>query len=69
MVSYFEWLQNLSNDYWCLEVVEKKLELMLEQTFAEFLKLKKHHQNVTNRSLVYKIGLDNLLNAYEVKKL
>jgi len=69
VVSYFEWLQNLSNDYWCLEVVEKKLELMLEQTFAEFLKLKKHHQNVTNRSLVYKIGLDNLLNAYEVKKL
>jgi len=67
VVSYFEWLQNLSNDYWCLEVVEKKLELLLEQTFAQFLKLK--NDKATNRSFVYKIGLDNLLNAYEVKKL
>ena len=67
IVSYFEWLQNRSNDYWCLEVIEKKLELMLEQTFAEFLKIKSPKS--TNRSIVYKLGLDNLMNAYEVKKL
>ena len=66
IVSYFEWLQNRSNDYWSLEIVEKKLEKMLEQTFLKFLELK--NRKTTNRSVVYKLGLDNLLNAYEVKK-
>ena len=66
IVSYFEWLQNRSNDYWTLEIVESKLERMLEITFMRFLNMR--NRNITNRSLVYKIGLDNLLNAYEVKK-
>ncbi len=69
IVSYFEWLQNRSNDYWSLETVEKKLEDMIHKTFNIFLELKNKNPSTTNRSLVYKIGLDNLLNAYEVKKL
>lgn len=67
IVSYFEWLQNNSNDYWSLETVEKKLEKMLEKTFQEFLKLKQEHRQCTNRSLVYKLGLDNLINSYNIK--
>ena len=68
IVSYFEWLQNRSNDYWCLETIETKLEIMLDQTFSKFINLKNKYHNTTNRSLVYKLGLDNLINAYEVKK-
>jgi len=68
-VSYFEWLQNRSNDYWGLETVETKLEIMLEKTFNRYLALRGLYGNkVTSRSLVYKLGFDNLLSAYEVKK-
>jgi len=69
IVSYFEWLQNRSNDYWGLETVETKLEIMLEKTFNRYLALRGLYGNkVTSRSLVYKLGFDNLLSAYEVKK-
>jgi glutamate dehydrogenase/leucine dehydrogenase len=69
VVSYFEWLQNRSNDYWCLEKVEDKLEEIMDKTFHEFLKIKldvKHP--ISNRTAVYKLGLDNLWNAYAVKR-
>ena len=69
IVSYFEWLQNRSNDYWCLEKVEDKLEEIMEKTFEEFLKIKLDAGSaVSNRSAVYKLGLDNLWNAYSIKK-
>lgn len=69
VVSYFEWLQNRSNDYWCLEKVEDKLEEMMGKTFDEFLKIKLDaKQQISNRSAVYKLGLDNLWNAYSVKR-
>jgi glutamate dehydrogenase (NAD(P)+) len=69
IVSYFEWLQNRSNDYWSLEKVEEKLEEMIGKTFHEFLRVKGSTvgKKVSNRSLVYKLGLDNLWNSYEIK--
>ena len=69
IVSYFEWLQNRSNDYWCLEKVEDKLEEIMEKTFEEFLRIKLDaKQPISNRSMVYKLGMDNLWNAYSIKK-
>jgi glutamate dehydrogenase/leucine dehydrogenase len=69
VVSYFEWLQNRSNDYWSLEKVEDKLEEMMEKTFGDFLRVKIDSGSaVSNRSAVYKLGLDNLWNAYSVKR-
>lgn len=69
IVSYFEWLQNRSNDYWGLDKVEKKLEEIMEKTFGDFLRIKMDSGSaVSNRSAVYKLGLDNLWNAYSVKR-
>jgi glutamate dehydrogenase (NAD(P)+) len=69
IVSYFEWLQNRSNDYWSLEKVEEKLAEMIGKTFQDFLLIKgaTTGKKVSNRSLVYKLGLDNLRNSYEIK--
>lgn len=69
IVSYFEWLQNRWNCYWSLEKVEKKLLKMIEKTFHELLVIKEANavNNVSNRSLAYKLGLDNLLKCYEIK--
>ena len=69
IVSYFEWLQNRSNDYWGLEKVEQKLEEIMEKTFGDFLRVKIDSGSaVSNRSAVYKLGMDNLWNAYAVKR-
>lgn len=69
VVSYFEWLQNRSNDYWSLEKVEDKLEEIMDKTFHEFLRIKLDvGSTVSNRSAVYKLGMDNLWNTYSIKK-
>lgn len=36
IVSYFEWLQNRTNEYWSLSVVETKLKELLRSTFLKF---------------------------------
>ena len=35
IVSYFEWLQNLSNEYWNLTTVEDKLENLLSDVMPD----------------------------------
>jgi vacuolar-type H+-ATPase subunit E/Vma4 len=52
-----------------LEKVEAKLEEIMGKTFEEFLKIKEDaKEKISNRSAVYKLGLDNLWNSYAVKR-
>ena len=78
IVSYFEWLQNRTNEYWTLKRVEDKLKEMLRATFFKFMYTIDHakfrfresenQKVITNRNIVYKMALDNLWNSYEIKK-
>ena len=84
IVSYFEWLQNRTNEYWSLQQVEMKLKELLRTTFFKFkymydsekfkLMSDVHDthtnapQQLPNRDIVYKMALDNLWNSYEIKK-
>jgi len=74
IVSYFEWLQNRTNEYWPLQQVEMKLKELLRATFFKFKyaydseKFKLGSQYLLNRDIVYKMALDNLWNSYEIKK-
>jgi hypothetical protein len=45
------------------------LSEMIGKTFQDFLLIKgaTTGKKVSNRSLVYKLGLDNLRNSYEIK--
>ena len=64
VVSYFEWLQNNSNNYWSLDKVEKRLTNMLHNTCISVFDLKdkyKQHK-YNNRTLAYKISVDTLFN-------
>jgi len=64
VVSYFEWLQNNSNEYWSLDKVEKRLTNMLHNTCISLFDLKdkyKQHK-YSNRILAYKISVDTLFN-------
>ena len=64
VVSYFEWLQNNSNDYWSLDKVEERLTKMLHNTCSNVFDLKYQHkqEKYSNRTLAYKISVDNLFN-------
>ena len=62
VVSYFEWLQNNSNEYWSLDKVEKRLTNMLHNTCISVFDLKDKYkqQKYSNRILAYKISVDTL---------
>jgi glutamate dehydrogenase (NAD(P)+) len=62
VVSYFEWLQNNSNDYWSLDKVEERLTNMLHNTCISVFDLKKQYKQhkYSNRTLAYKISVDTL---------
>jgi len=62
VVSYFEWLQNHSNDYWSLDKVEERLTKMLHSTCISVFYLKDQYkqEKYSNRTLAYKISVDNL---------
>jgi glutamate dehydrogenase (NAD(P)+) len=74
IVSYFEWLQNRTNEYWSLQQVEMKLKELLRTTFFKFKYMyddtntTNASQHLPNRDIVYKMALDNLWNSYEIKK-
>jgi len=45
------------------------LEEIMGKTFRDFLRIKEGAKEpISNRSAVYKLGLDNLWNAYAVKR-
>ena len=67
LVSYFEWLQNRSDNYWSLEEVETKLKNMMYRTCDQLFRMKHDDVDVSNRVLVYKISLDILEKYYEIK--
>jgi len=62
IVSYFEWVQNNSNDYWSLDKVEERLTKMLHDTCHNLFVLKDQYKQYkySNRTLAYKISVDTL---------
>jgi glutamate dehydrogenase (NAD(P)+) len=72
VVSYFEWVQNNSNDHWSLDLVEERLTKMLFNTCDNLFVLKDQYKGgfiwrkggkqykYSNRTLAYKISVDNL---------
>ena len=62
IVSYFEWVQNNSNDRWSLDNVEEQLTKMLFNTCNKLFKLKDQYKQdkYSNRLMAYKISIDTL---------
>jgi len=66
MVSYFEWIQNSSNDYWTLEKVHGELERRITHAFATILE----HSNISFTSLRadgYRLAIDRIIEAERVR--
>jgi glutamate dehydrogenase/leucine dehydrogenase len=62
MVSYFEWIQNSSNDYWSLDKVHTELEHRITTAFK--IMLDRNHDSLTSlRSGGYKLAIDRIIEA------
>jgi glutamate dehydrogenase len=65
IVSYFEWIQNQTSEYWSIDCVEQKLFNLINNTCSNLFKLKKKYSNYSNRILAYSLSLDNLYEYYK----
>ena len=64
IVSYFEWVQNTSNDYWSKEKVYKELEVRIIKAFSSMLeKYNQMDKEQDMRRVAYSIALERILKA------
>jgi len=66
MVSYFEWIQNSSNDYWTIEKVHAELEQRITQAFSTVLE----HSNDSFTSLRadgYRLAIGRIIEAEQAR--
>jgi glutamate dehydrogenase/glutamate dehydrogenase (NAD(P)+) len=66
VVSYFEWLQNISNEYWDEETVNKKLEVYMKNAFKSTLELKLE-ENQSFRKAAYVLAINRILAAEKAR--
>lgn len=67
-VSYFEWVQNLTREYWTLQEVNKKLEAKMTKAFDDvFTLVKKEGYDMRSGALV--LGVGRVANAIKTRGL
>jgi len=65
VVSYFEWVQNSSNEYWPEKVVNKKLEKVMLKALAALRAAKQDDESL--RTAAYKLAIKKILKAEELR--
>lgn len=67
-VSYFEWVQNLSNFYWSEEEVNTRLRNMMVKAFHEVWQMYQDHQSeVDMRTAAYMVSIKRVADAVKAK--
>ncbi len=66
VVSYFEWIQNSSNEYWGLQKVEKELEERMLLAYKEVLQ-EREKKSANFRNAAYSIALERILMAEKLR--
>lgn len=61
-VSYFEWVQNISNEYWTAEHVREKLENQMRVAFDK-IRQRRSEEEATWREASYRHAIDKVLDA------
>lgn len=65
-VSYFEWVQNLSNFYWTEKEVNERLENMMVRAFEDVWEMYKAH-DVDMRMAAYMVSINRIAEAAKAK--
>jgi glutamate dehydrogenase (NAD(P)+) len=61
-VSYFEWVQNITGEYWPLEVVHEKLDKKMTKAFHDVYKVAKE-KNIHMRDAAYVVAVSRVYQA------
>jgi len=67
-VSYFEWVQDLSNYFWTEEEVNQKLETIMKRSFRDVLAISQEH-HVHMRTAAYMLGIGRVADATRLRGL
>jgi len=67
IVSYLEWLQNLDNEHWDLDLVNKRLEEYLVPAVKEIAK-KSKTDGSTLKEAAFSVAAERIVSAHESKK-
>ena len=66
VVSYFEWLQNSSNDYWSEEKVFERLDEVIIEAFDAVLAAAEKN-STSLRTAAYRIAIEKILDAERIR--
>ncbi len=67
VVSYFEWVQNSSNEYWTEDVVNKKLEQIMHKALGSLQAEQALEAGQSMRNAAYKLAIRNILKAEKLR--
>ena len=67
VVSYFEWVQNLSNFYWSEEDVNEKLAHRMNNSFEAVTKAKEQY-GTTFRNAAYAVAIGRIVESTKIRK-
>ncbi len=65
-VSYFEWAQNLSRDYWTLEKVESRLQEVMSSSFETIYEKSLQH-SITMRVAAFVVAMERILSSINLR--
>jgi len=66
IVSYFEWVQNISGYYWGAEEIHAKLDAKITKSFSEVYVLAKE-KNIDNRTAAYMLAIQRVVEAMKLR--
>ncbi|HLJ86514.1 MAG TPA: Glu/Leu/Phe/Val dehydrogenase [Candidatus Angelobacter sp.] len=64
--SYFEWVQDRQGYFWTEEVVNKQLDFILRESFADVVRFAETH-GVNNRIAAYMLAIDRVAHTIKVR--
>jgi glutamate dehydrogenase/leucine dehydrogenase len=67
-VSYYEWIQNRTGEYWDIDVVYEKLKKVMEKSFNQVYEIKEKEQT-SMRNAAYVLAVERVLNAIRHKNI
>ncbi len=67
IVSYFEWIQNNTGNYWELKEVQTKLKKIITENFSKVYNLAKE-KNIHTRTAAYMIAVERVLEAMKLRR-